>query len=92
MKIPALNILKNIKFPTLIIIALILNIAIFILIQRLVSQEHGFDINLIDRNFLDFTRVIEKLETKLKKTVKGSQLSNHLSFPKTRIPAKTITE
>ena len=60
MKIPALNILKNIKFPTLIIIALILNIAIFILIQRLVSQTHGFDINLIDRNFLDFTRIIEK--------------------------------
>ena len=60
MKIPALNILKNIKFPTLIIVALVLNIAIFILIQRLVSQEHGFDINLIDRNFLDFTRVIEK--------------------------------
>ena len=60
MKIPALNILKNIKFPTLIIIALVLNIAIFILIQRLVSQTHGFDINLIDRNFLDFTRVIEK--------------------------------
>ena len=60
MKIPALNILKNTKFLTLIIVALILNIAIFILIQRLVSQEHGFDINLIDRNFLDFTRVIEK--------------------------------
>ena len=60
MKIPALNILKNTKLPTLIIVALILNIAIFILIQRLVSQEHGFDINLIDRNFLDFTRVIEK--------------------------------
>ena len=60
MKIPALNILKNTKFPTLIIIALILNIAIFILIQRLVSQTHGFDVNLIDRNFLDFTRVIEK--------------------------------
>tara|TARA_B110000014_G_scaffold190740_1_gene139515 strand:+ start:9 stop:692 length:684 start_codon:yes stop_codon:yes gene_type:complete len=60
MKIPALNILKNTKFLTLIIVALILNIAIFILIQRLVSQEHGFDVNLIDRNFLDFTRVIEK--------------------------------
>ena len=60
MKISALNILKNTKFVTLIIIALILNIAIFILIQRLVSQEHGFDVNLIDRNFLDFTRVIEK--------------------------------
>ena len=60
MKIPALNILKKTKLPTLIIIALILNIAIFILIQRLVSQEHGFDVNLIDRNFLDFTRVIEK--------------------------------
>ncbi len=60
MKIPALNILKNTKLPTLIIVALVLNIAIFILIQRLVSQTHGFDINLIDRNFLDFTRIIEK--------------------------------
>ena len=60
MKIPALNILKNTKLPTLIIVALILNIAIFILIQRLVSQTHGFDVNLIDRNFLDFTRIIEK--------------------------------
>lgn len=60
MKIPTLNILKNTKFLTLIFVALILNIAIFILIQRLVSQEHGFDVNLIDRNFLDFTRVIEK--------------------------------
>ena len=60
MKISALNILKNTKFLTLMIVALILNIAIFILIQRLVSQEHGFDVNLIDRNFLDFTRVIEK--------------------------------
>ena len=60
MKIPALNILKKTKLPTLIIIALILNIAIFILIQRLVSQTHGFNVNLIDRNFLDFTRIIEK--------------------------------
>lgn len=60
MKIPALNILKNTKLPALIIVALVLNIAIFILIQRLVSQTHGFDVNLIDRNFLDFTRIIEK--------------------------------
>ena len=60
MKISALNILKNTKLLTLIIVALVLNIAIFILIQRLVSQTHGFDVNLIDRNFLDFTRVIEK--------------------------------
>ena len=60
MKITALNILRNAKFPTIIIVALILNIAIFILIQRLVNREHGFDVNLIDRNFLDFTRVIEK--------------------------------
>ena len=60
MKVPTLNVLKNIKLPTLIIVALILNIAIFILIQRLVSQTHGFDVNLIDRNFLDFTRIIEK--------------------------------
>ena len=60
MKIPTLNILKNTKLLTLIIVALVLNIAIFILIQRLVSQTHGFDVNLIDRNFLDFTRIIEK--------------------------------
>jgi len=60
MKIPKLNILENTKIPTFIIVAIILNIAIFILIQRLVNREHGFDINLIDRNFLDFTRVIEK--------------------------------
>ena len=60
MKVPTLNILKNTKLLTLIIVALVLNIAIFILIQRLVSQTHGFDVNLIDRNFLDFTRIIEK--------------------------------
>ncbi|MFL2555734.1 MAG: energy transducer TonB [Gammaproteobacteria bacterium] len=60
MKIPRFNILENAKLPTLILFALLLNIAIFILIQRLVSREHGFNIDLIDRNFLDFTRVIEK--------------------------------
>ena len=60
MKIPKLNILENTKIPSIIIVAIILNIAIFILIQKLVNREHGFDINLIDRNFLDFTRVIEK--------------------------------
>ena len=60
MKLPKLNILENTKNPSIVVIAIILNIAIFILIQRLVSKEHDFDINLIDRNFLDFTRVIEK--------------------------------
>ena len=60
MKISKLNILQNTKIPTIIIVAIILNIAIFILIQRLINREHNFDINLIDRNFLDFTRVIEK--------------------------------
>ena len=60
MKLPKLNILESTKNPSIVVIAIILNIAIFILIQRLVSKEHDFDINLIDRNFLDFTRVIEK--------------------------------
>ena len=60
MKLPKLNILENTKNPSIVVIAIILNIAIFILIQRLVSKEHDFNINLIDRNFLDFTRVIEK--------------------------------
>ena len=60
MKIPRINILENVKLPTLLLLALLLNIAIFILIQKLVSREQGFNIDLIDRNFLDFTRVIEK--------------------------------
>ena len=60
MKLPKLNFLESTKYPSIVVIAIILNIAIFILIQRLVSKEHDFDINLIDRNFLDFTRVIEK--------------------------------
>ena len=60
MKLPKLNILESTKNPSIVVIAIILNIAIFILIQRLVSKEHDFDINLIDRNFLDCTRVIEK--------------------------------
>ena len=60
MKLPKLNILESTKNPSIVVLAIILNIAIFILIQRLVSKEHDFDINLIDRNFLDFTRVIEK--------------------------------
>ena len=60
MKLPKLNILESTKNPSIVVIAIILNIAIFILIQRLVSKEHDFDINLIDINFLDFTRVIEK--------------------------------
>ena len=60
MKLPKLNILESTKNPSIVVIAIILNIAIFILIQRLVSKEHDFDINLIDRNFLDFTLVIEK--------------------------------
>ena len=60
MKIPRINILENVKLPTLLLLALLLNIAIFILIQKLVSRGLGFNIDLIDRNFLDFTRVIEK--------------------------------
>ena len=44
MKLPKLNILESTKNPSIVVIAIILNIAIFILIQRLVSKEHDFDI------------------------------------------------
>ena len=60
MQIPKLNILESSKIPSLIIIALFLNIAIFILIQQLVNKEHELDIKLIDINLVEFIRIEAK--------------------------------
>ncbi len=62
MQLPKLNILDVSKIPSLIIVALLLNIAIFILIQQLVNKEHGFDIKLPAINLVDFIRIDEKPE------------------------------
>lgn len=56
------NILNATKTPALIIIALFLNIAIFILIQQLVSKEHSLNIKLIDVNLVEFIRFDRKPE------------------------------
>jgi len=62
MQIPKLNILDASKIPSLIIVALFLNIAIFILIQQLVSKEHGLDIKLTNINLVEFIRIETKPE------------------------------
>ena len=57
--------LKNIellKAPSFILIALLFNIAIFILIQKLVNKEHGLNILLSDVNVIEFIRFEEELE------------------------------
>jgi protein TonB len=46
----------------MVFIALALNIAIFILIQQLVSKEHSLNIKLTDVNLVDFIRVKRTLE------------------------------
>ena len=60
MQLSKLNILDASKIPTLIVIALFLNVAIFILIQQLVNKEHGLAIKLTDINLVDFIRVDQK--------------------------------
>jgi periplasmic protein TonB len=62
MPFPKLNILDATKIPSLIILAVILNIAIFILIQQLVSKEHALDLNLADINLVQFIRLDQKPE------------------------------
>ncbi len=62
MQFPKLNILDAAKVPSVIIIAIILNIAIFILIQQLVSNEHAPELNLTDINLVDFIRLDQKPE------------------------------
>jgi protein TonB len=57
--------LKNtelLKAPSFILVALLFNIAIFILIHNLVNKEHGLDILLSDVNVVDFIRLQQELE------------------------------
>lgn len=62
MQFPKLNIMDTAKIPSVIIIAIVLNIAIFILIQQLVSNEHSLDLNLSDINLVEFIRLEKKPE------------------------------
>lgn len=62
MQVPKLNILEVSRVPSLIIAGLFLNFAIFILIQQLVSNEHGLNIKLTDVNLVEFIRVEQKPE------------------------------
>lgn len=56
------NILNVTKLPSLMLIAIVLNIAIFILIQQLVSKEHAPDLTLSKINLVDFIRLDKKPE------------------------------
>ncbi len=62
MNFSKLNILSSTRVAGFFFIALFLNIAIFILIQQLVSKEHGLDIKIVDINLVDFIRVEQKPE------------------------------
>ena len=62
MSLPKLYIQDIAKFPSLLLLAVILNIAIFILIQQLVSKEHKLDLNLTDLNLVEFIRLDKKPE------------------------------
>lgn len=56
------HILHSLKLPSVMLIALLMNIAIFILIQQLVSKEHSLKIKIPDVNLIDFIRYERKLE------------------------------
>ena len=61
----SLSKLKNIellKAPSFILIALLFNVAIFILIQKLVNKEHSLNILLEDINAIQFIRFEEEIE------------------------------
>lgn len=62
MTLPKLNIQEATKLPSLLLLAIALNIAIFILIQQLVSKEHDLDFNLTDVNLVEFIRLDKKPE------------------------------
>jgi periplasmic protein TonB len=64
MQLPKLNIniQEAIKTPSYILIAFLFNVGIFILIQQLVSKEHGLNIKLTDVNLVEFIRYERKPE------------------------------
>lgn len=62
MQYPKINIIETLKIPSLVFIALFFNFAIFILIQQLVSKDHGLNIELTNVNLVDFIRLDRKPE------------------------------
>mgnify|MGYP006094387987 FL=1 len=62
MRLSNLKILETTKVPSIIIVAIIFNIAIFILIQQLVSNEHTLNLNLSDLNPVKLIRLQQKPE------------------------------
>ncbi len=60
MRLSKLNILDTTKTPSIIIIAIIFNIAIFILIQQLVSNELTLNLNLSALNPVELIRTQQK--------------------------------
>ncbi len=62
MSSPKQNILSATKLPSLMLIAIVLNIAIFILIQQLVSKEHSVNSTLTNINLVEFIRLDKKPE------------------------------
>ncbi len=62
MQLTKQHIIDASKTPSFILIAFVLNVAIFILIQQLVSKEHGLNLNLVDINLVEFIRFDQKPE------------------------------
>ncbi len=62
MQLSKTHILKATKVPAFILIALFFNFAVFILIQQLVSKEHGPNIKLADVDLIEFIRLDRKQE------------------------------
>ncbi len=62
MRLSKLNILDTTKAPSIIIIAIIFNIAIFILIQQLVSNELTLNLNLSALNPVELIRTQQRPE------------------------------
>jgi periplasmic protein TonB len=62
MQLSKQNLLDATKIPSVILIAMFFNVAIFILIQQLVSKEHGLNIKLINANLVEFIRLDPKPE------------------------------
>ncbi len=62
MQLPKLNMSELAKGSSLLLIAMFLNIAVFILIQQLVTNEHGLNIKITNVDLTEFIRVKHKPE------------------------------
>lgn len=62
MQLKKRHIINSLKLPSVLLIALLLNIAIFIIIQQLVSKEYGLKIKPPDINLVEFIRFERKIE------------------------------